>query len=178
MGFQNSKEAQEYDLHDSQAAKPYQFQNSKEGQEYNLHDSEAAKPYQFRNSKEAIEYYRKDSQAAAQEYYRKDSQESLPYNNVQDAWTTQNSVRSRYGEKSLQPSECGPRCSYRCSATSHKKPCLFFCEKCCATCLCVPPGTFGNKEVCPCYNNWRLNKAPPSALNFNPTLQISALSVK
>ncbi|KAG2318102.1 hypothetical protein Bca52824_021224 [Brassica carinata] len=37
----------------------------------------------------------------------------------------------------------------------YKKPCLLFCNKCCAKCLCVPPGTYGNKEVCPCYNNWK-----------------------
>ncbi|XP_008800752.1 protein RSI-1-like [Phoenix dactylifera] len=55
----------------------------------------------------------------------------------------------------LKPSDCQPRCEFRCSATSHKKPCMFFCLKCCAQCLCVPPGTYGNKQACPCYNNWK-----------------------
>ncbi|XP_022141399.1 protein RSI-1-like [Momordica charantia] len=59
------------------------------------------------------------------------------------------------------PSDCKPRCSYRCSATSHKKPCMFFCQKCCAKCLCVPPGTYGNKQVCPCYNNWKTQQGGP-----------------
>ncbi|PIA48259.1 hypothetical protein AQUCO_01400679v1 [Aquilegia coerulea] len=62
---------------------------------------------------------------------------------------------------SLRPQECGPRCSSRCSATQYKKPCLFFCNKCCAKCLCVPPGTYGNKQSCPCYNNWKTKRGGP-----------------
>ncbi|ERM95840.1 hypothetical protein AMTRI_Chr04g185250 [Amborella trichopoda] len=61
----------------------------------------------------------------------------------------------------LRPSECSDKCQYRCSATSHKKPCLFFCNKCCAVCLCVPPGTYGNKQSCPCYNNWKTQEGRP-----------------
>ncbi|CAL9129914.1 unnamed protein product, partial [Musa textilis] len=57
--------------------------------------------------------------------------------------------------------ECKNKCDFRCSATSHQKPCIFFCNKCCATCLCVPPGTHGNKEVCPCYNNWKTKEGGP-----------------
>ncbi|KAE9450074.1 hypothetical protein C3L33_18017, partial [Rhododendron williamsianum] len=57
--------------------------------------------------------------------------------------------------------DCRPRCTYRCSATSHKKPCMFFCLKCCSKCLCVPPGTFGNKQTCPCYNNWKTQQGGP-----------------
>ncbi|CAN6921671.1 unnamed protein product [Brassica oleracea] len=70
---------------------------------------------------------------------------------------------SQYGttEGSLQPQECGPRCGDRCSNTKYKKPCLFFCNKCCAKCLCVPPGTYGNKQVCPCYNNWKTQLGGP-----------------
>nr|XP_011467343.1 PREDICTED: protein GAST1 [Fragaria vesca subsp. vesca] len=64
-------------------------------------------------------------------------------------------------EGSLEPHECGPRCSTRCSKTQYKKPCLFFCQKCCAKCLCVPPGTYGNKQVCPCYNNWKTKRGDP-----------------
>ncbi|XP_022862480.1 protein GAST1-like [Olea europaea var. sylvestris] len=62
---------------------------------------------------------------------------------------------------SLQPQECAPRCTSRCSKTSFKKPCMFFCQKCCAKCLCVPPGTYGNKQVCPCYNNWKTKRGGP-----------------
>ncbi|XP_020210228.1 gibberellin-regulated protein 13 [Cajanus cajan] len=64
-------------------------------------------------------------------------------------------------EGSLQPQDCSPRCADRCSKTQYKKPCLFFCQKCCAKCLCVPPGTYGNKEVCPCYNNWKTKRGGP-----------------
>ncbi|PNX55363.1 gibberellin induced protein, partial [Trifolium pratense] len=64
-------------------------------------------------------------------------------------------------EGSLKPEECAPRCEVRCSKTHHKKPCLFYCKYCCAKCLCVPPGTYGNKEVCPCYNNWKTQEGGP-----------------
>nr|ABK22391.1 unknown [Picea sitchensis]ABK22466.1 unknown [Picea sitchensis]ACN39986.1 unknown [Picea sitchensis] len=82
---------------------------------------------------------------------------ALPYSNG-DTWMQQKRGR---GSGRLHPSECGGRCSYRCSATSHKKPCMFFCQKCCAKCLCVPPGTYGNKQVCPCYNNWKTQQGGP-----------------
>ncbi|KAL9458650.1 hypothetical protein AB3S75_007504 [Citrus x aurantiifolia] len=62
---------------------------------------------------------------------------------------------------SLNHQECAPKCDYRCSATSYKKPCLFFCQKCCAKCLCVPAGTYGNKQTCPCYNNWKTKRGGP-----------------
>ncbi|XP_024018550.1 protein GAST1-like [Morus notabilis] len=62
---------------------------------------------------------------------------------------------------SLHPQECAPRCTSRCSATAYKKPCMFFCQKCCAKCLCVPPGTYGNKQLCPCYNNWKTKRGGP-----------------
>ncbi|CAA0815293.1 Gibberellin-regulated protein 6 [Striga hermonthica] len=69
----------------------------------------------------------------------------------------------QYGitEGSLRPQECGGRCRNRCSKTSFKKPCMSFCQKCCAKCLCVPPGTYGNKQVCPCYNNWKTKRGGP-----------------
>ncbi|XP_052156559.1 protein GAST1-like [Oryza glaberrima] len=62
---------------------------------------------------------------------------------------------------SLRPQECGGRCAYRCSATAYRKPCMFFCQKCCASCLCVPPGTYGNKQSCPCYNDWKTKRGGP-----------------
>ncbi|CAN6342231.1 unnamed protein product [Urochloa humidicola] len=62
---------------------------------------------------------------------------------------------------SLQPQECGGRCAARCSATAYRKPCLFFCSKCCAACLCVPAGTYGNKASCPCYDNWKTKRGGP-----------------
>ncbi|XP_028769877.1 protein RSI-1-like [Neltuma alba] len=70
-------------------------------------------------------------------------------------------VAQAYGGSNLRPSDCKPKCTYRCSATSHKKPCMFFCQKCCAKCLCVPSGTYGNKQSCPCYNNWKTKEGGP-----------------
>ncbi|KNA03687.1 hypothetical protein SOVF_206730 [Spinacia oleracea] len=66
-----------------------------------------------------------------------------------------------FTQGSLQPQECGTRCAYRCSNTQYRKPCLFFCNKCCAKCLCVPTGTYGNKQACPCYNNWKTKRGGP-----------------
>ncbi|WCJ33194.1 Gibberellin-regulated family protein [Euphorbia peplus] len=65
------------------------------------------------------------------------------------------------GEGSLHPNQCGGACEFRCSKTHHKKPCLYFCNMCCAKCLCVPSGTYGNKEECPCYNNWKTKEGGP-----------------
>ncbi|CAI0406652.1 unnamed protein product [Linum tenue] len=65
------------------------------------------------------------------------------------------------GEGSLTADQCSGACEFRCSATSHKKPCLFFCNMCCQKCLCVPSGTYGNKEECPCYNNWKTKEGTP-----------------
>ncbi|PHT63579.1 Protein GAST1 [Capsicum annuum] len=56
---------------------------------------------------------------------------------------------------------CGVACHHRCSATSHKKTCLFYCNKCCQWCKCVPPGTNGNKGCCSCYNNWHTKRGGP-----------------
>ncbi|PWA65924.1 protein RSI-1 [Artemisia annua] len=65
------------------------------------------------------------------------------------------------GYNKLRPQDCKPKCTYRCSATSHKKPCMFFCQKCCAKCLCVPNGVYGNKQSCACYNNWKTQEGKP-----------------
>nr|GMC56331.1 gibberellin-regulated protein 6 [Ipomoea batatas] len=69
--------------------------------------------------------------------------------------------QSRYGPGSLRPSQCLPQCTRRCSKTQYHKPCMFFCQKCCNKCLCVPPGFYGNKGVCPCYNNWKTKEGGP-----------------
>ncbi|XP_058772384.1 peamaclein-like [Vicia villosa] len=78
------------------------------------------------------------------------------------------------GEGSLHPNECAGACNVRCSATSNKERCLEYCSAtsnkercleycniCCAKCLCVPSGTFGHKEECPCYNNLKNDKGGP-----------------
>ncbi|XP_031495638.1 cypmaclein-like [Nymphaea colorata] len=47
--------------------------------------------------------------------------------------------------------DCGAACMGRCSKASRQDRCVQACGSCCRTCNCVPPGTFGNKEKCPCY---------------------------
>ncbi|GAB4845477.1 Gibberellin-regulated protein 6 [Ancistrocladus abbreviatus] len=66
-----------------------------------------------------------------------------------------------YGTGSLKSSQCSGQCARRCSQTQYRKPCMFFCQKCCRKCLCVPPGYYGNKQVCPCYNNWKTKRGGP-----------------
>ncbi|XP_059280283.1 gibberellin-regulated protein 9-like [Lycium ferocissimum] len=46
---------------------------------------------------------------------------------------------------------CGYACARRCKKSSRKNVCTRACKTCCARCKCVPPGTYGNKEACPCY---------------------------
>ncbi|CAN6695254.1 unnamed protein product [Malus baccata var. baccata] len=65
------------------------------------------------------------------------------------------------GEGSLRHEQCGAACDYRCSETSHKNPCIEFCSMCCHKCLCVPSGTYGHKEECPCYDNWKTKEGGP-----------------
>ncbi|RLN34721.1 hypothetical protein C2845_PM03G34560 [Panicum miliaceum] len=50
-----------------------------------------------------------------------------------------------------QFAECSPECARRCGNTQYRKPCLFFCNKWCSTCLCE----------CPCYNNWKTKRGGP-----------------
>ncbi|CAN0875380.1 Protein GAST1, partial [Linum grandiflorum] len=61
----------------------------------------------------------------------------------------------------LHSSECEKECERRCSETHHKKPCLLYCNKCCHKCMCVPRGTSGNKQECPCYNSWTTKEGHP-----------------
>ncbi|XP_050230502.1 gibberellin-regulated protein 4-like [Mercurialis annua] len=69
--------------------------------------------------------------------------------------------QGRYGQGSLKGFQCPSQCTRRCSRTQYHKPCMFFCQKCCRKCLCVPPGFYGNKQVCPCYNNWKTKEGGP-----------------
>ncbi|XP_004489396.1 gibberellin-regulated protein 4-like [Cicer arietinum] len=69
--------------------------------------------------------------------------------------------KRKYGPGSLKSFQCPSRCSKRCKRTQYHKPCMFFCQKCCRKCLCVPPGYYGNKAICPCYNNWKTQQGGP-----------------
>ncbi|XP_039131982.1 gibberellin-regulated protein 12-like [Dioscorea cayenensis subsp. rotundata] len=67
----------------------------------------------------------------------------------------------KHKHSGFSQAECPGACKFRCSKTQYKKPCLFFCQKCCFKCKCVPPGTYAHKEVCPCYNNWKTKSGGP-----------------
>ncbi|CAI9110930.1 OLC1v1011041C1 [Oldenlandia corymbosa var. corymbosa] len=51
------------------------------------------------------------------------------------------------------PIDCDAACGRRCSETKRPRLCKRACGSCCHTCNCVPPGTYGNYEYCPCYFN-------------------------
>ncbi|KAJ0975597.1 hypothetical protein J5N97_017562 [Dioscorea zingiberensis] len=69
--------------------------------------------------------------------------------------------KGKFGPGSLRSYQCPRECTRRCSRTQYHKPCMFFCQKCCRKCLCVPPGYYGNKQVCACYNNWKTKRGGP-----------------
>ncbi|CAL4919210.1 unnamed protein product [Urochloa decumbens] len=48
---------------------------------------------------------------------------------------------------------CDGKCSTRCSKASRHDDCLKYCGICCAACNCVPSGTAGHKDECPCYRD-------------------------
>ncbi|KAM0970259.1 hypothetical protein FF1_018374 [Malus domestica] len=49
--------------------------------------------------------------------------------------------------------DCGVACEGRCKLSSRPRLCKRACGSCCDKCNCVPPGTSGNYESCPCYFN-------------------------
>ncbi|XP_039172169.1 gibberellin-regulated protein 1-like isoform X1 [Eucalyptus grandis] len=51
----------------------------------------------------------------------------------------------------LKKMDCGGACSARCRLSSRPRLCQRACGTCCARCDCVPPGTSGNLDACPCY---------------------------
>ncbi|KAE8685961.1 Gibberellin-regulated protein 3 [Hibiscus syriacus] len=60
-----------------------------------------------------------------------------------------------------QPIDCGVACEGRCRLSKRKNLCKRSCGSCCARCLCVPPGTAGNHQACPCYANLRTHNNVP-----------------
>ncbi|KMT04381.1 hypothetical protein BVRB_8g184520 [Beta vulgaris subsp. vulgaris] len=49
--------------------------------------------------------------------------------------------------------DCKGKCHIRCSVASRYRICIRTCNTCCQRCNCVPPGTSGNANVCPCWDN-------------------------
>ncbi|CAA0827891.1 Gibberellin-regulated protein 10 [Striga hermonthica] len=56
---------------------------------------------------------------------------------------------------------CQSKCDYRCSEAGRRDRCLKYCYICCEKCHCVPSGTSGNKDECPCYRDWKTPKGGP-----------------
>ncbi|CAI0382708.1 unnamed protein product [Linum tenue] len=56
-----------------------------------------------------------------------------------------------YGDVQYAKMDCGGACKARCRLASRHKMCIRACGTCCSRCNCVPPGTSGNRDVCPCY---------------------------
>ncbi|EPS63762.1 hypothetical protein M569_11025 [Genlisea aurea] len=50
-----------------------------------------------------------------------------------------------------QTMDCGGACSERCRLAGRQNLCKRACGTCCLRCNCVPPGTSGNYQFCPCY---------------------------
>ncbi|RWV85946.1 hypothetical protein GW17_00052211 [Ensete ventricosum] len=53
------------------------------------------------------------------------------------------------------------KCSHRCSKASRHKMCMRACIACCHKCHCVPRGTHGHKEECPCYAHMKTHHGKP-----------------
>ncbi|ESW08729.1 hypothetical protein PHAVU_009G069900 [Phaseolus vulgaris] len=53
---------------------------------------------------------------------------------------------------------CDSKCARRCAKAGVKDRCLKFCGICCEKCHCVPSGTYGNKDECPCYRDLKNSK--------------------
>ncbi|KZV35119.1 peamaclein [Dorcoceras hygrometricum] len=53
---------------------------------------------------------------------------------------------------------CDSKCAVRCSKAHLQKRCLKYCGICCEKCNCVPSGTYGNKDECPCYRDLKNSK--------------------
>ncbi|KAI3464485.1 hypothetical protein Pfo_021148, partial [Paulownia fortunei] len=56
---------------------------------------------------------------------------------------------------------CKAKCAVRCSKAGRQNRCLKYCGICCTKCNCVPSGTYGNRDECPCYRDLKNSKGGP-----------------
>ncbi|KAG6519734.1 cypmaclein-like [Zingiber officinale] len=57
--------------------------------------------------------------------------------------------------------DCLAECTRRCSKASRHKICMRCCMACCHKCNCVPSGTYGHEDECPCYANMKDSHGKP-----------------
>ncbi|KAL5715716.1 hypothetical protein ACHQM5_017500 [Ranunculus cassubicifolius] len=82
--------------------------------------------------------------------------------NIIIGWRRVCRASKKYSRYSVQPvTYCVSKCNYRCSKASRHKMCIRACNTCCHRCNCVPPGTSGNKDVCPCYAKMKTHGGRP-----------------
>ncbi|CAN6878108.1 unnamed protein product [Brassica oleracea] len=63
---------------------------------------------------------------------------------------------------STTDSSCGGKCNVRCSKASQHDLCIKDCNICCQKCNgCVPSGTYGHRDECPCYRDIKNSKGGP-----------------
>ncbi|KAI4389971.1 hypothetical protein MLD38_002130 [Melastoma candidum] len=55
------------------------------------------------------------------------------------------------GSQLVQNLNCGGACVARCRLSKRPNLCKRACGTCCYRCGCVPTGTSGNLDSCPCY---------------------------
>ncbi|KAK9756064.1 hypothetical protein RND81_01G070800 [Saponaria officinalis] len=77
-----------------------------------------------------------------------------------------NIANAQYIAPSVSPAPspagfCDTKCAYRCQKWGVHSKCMHFCKMCCDKCKCVPSGTFGNKDECPCYRDWYSKHGKP-----------------
>ncbi|CAN8311928.1 unnamed protein product [Cochlearia groenlandica] len=70
-------------------------------------------------------------------------------------------LTSSFFEFSTADSSCGEKCNVRCSKAGQHELCIKDCNICCEKCNCVPSGTYGNKDECPCYRDIKNSKGGP-----------------
>ncbi|KAL5559134.1 hypothetical protein UlMin_035345 [Ulmus minor] len=67
-------------------------------------------------------------------------------------------LSSSFFEATMADGWCASKCDVRCSKAGVKDRCVKYCNICCDKCHCVPSGTYGNKDECPCYRDLKNSK--------------------
>ncbi|KAE8729052.1 Snakin-2 [Hibiscus syriacus] len=70
---------------------------------------------------------------------------------IQLVYADQLATSASKGTTAPMKIDCGGPCAARCRLSSRPNLCKRACGTCCSRCNCVPSGTAGNQEMCPCY---------------------------